>query len=49
VINFLSVRLTQAINLGRLNSAFGDPIGDFNGSSVSAGFALGATMRFVSA
>ena len=46
VINFLSVRLTQAINLGRLNSAFGDPIGDFNGSSVGAGFALGALYEF---
>ena len=46
MINFLSVRLTQAINLGRLNSAFGDPIGDFNGSSVSAGFALGALYEF---
>jgi long-chain fatty acid transport protein len=42
VIDFLSARLTQAINLGRLSSAFGDPIADFNGSSVGAGFVLGA-------
>ena len=46
VINFLSVRLTQAVNLGGLSSAFGDPIADFNGSSVGAGFALGALYEF---
>ena len=46
VINVLSVRLTQAVNLGGLSSAFGDPIADFNGSSVGAGFALGALYEF---
>ena len=46
VINFLSIRLTQAVNLGGLSSAFGDPIADFNGSSVGAGFALGALYEF---
>ena len=46
VINFLSIRLTQAVNLGGLSSAFGDPIADFNGSSVGAGFALGALYQF---
>ena len=46
VINFLSVRLTRAVNIGRLSSAFGDPIANFNGSSVGAGFALGALYEF---
>ena len=46
VINFLSARLTQAVNLGGLSSAFGDPMADFNGSSVGAGFALGALYEF---
>jgi long-chain fatty acid transport protein len=45
VINFLSARFTQAVNLGPL-SAFGDPTSDFNGSSVGAGFALGALYEF---
>ena len=46
VINFLSVRLTQAVNLGGLSSAFGDPTAKFSGSSVGAGFALGALYEF---
>ena len=47
LINFLSIRLTQAVNLGGLSSAFGDPIADFNGGSVGAGFALGALYEFM--
>ena len=46
VINFLGVRLTQAVNLGGLSSAFGDPMAEFNGSSVGAGFAFGALYEF---
>jgi long-chain fatty acid transport protein len=46
VINILSVRLTRAVNLGRLSSAFGDPVADFKGSSVGAGFVLGALYEF---
>jgi long-chain fatty acid transport protein len=46
VINVLSVRLTQAVNLGRLSSTFGDPMAEFNGSSVGAGFAIGALYEF---
>jgi len=46
VINFLSVRLTQAVNLGRLSSVFGDPIAEFKGSSVGAGFTLGTLYEF---
>ena len=45
VIDFLSARLTQAVNLGPL-SAFGDPIADFNGNSVGAGFIVGALYEF---
>ena len=33
VINFLSVRLTQAVNLGGLSSAFGDPMADSVGAA----------------
>ena len=46
VINFLSARFTRAVNLGQLSSTFGDPIGDFKGSSVGAGFTLGALYEF---
>ena len=46
VIDLLSVRLTKAVNLGRLSSAFGDPIASFGGSSVGAGFTLGALYEF---
>jgi long-chain fatty acid transport protein len=46
VISFLSARLTQAVNLGRLSPAFGDPIADFNGSSLGAGFTLSALYEF---
>jgi long-chain fatty acid transport protein len=46
VINFLSARFTRAVNLGRLSSTFGDPIAEFKGSNVGAGFALGALYEF---
>jgi long-chain fatty acid transport protein len=45
VIDFLSARLTQAVNLGPL-SAFGDPTADFNGNTVGAGFTVGALYEF---
>jgi long-chain fatty acid transport protein len=46
VINIISARLTQAINLGPLSSRVGDPIADFGGSGVGAGFALGMLYEF---
>lgn len=45
VINFLSVRLMQAVNLGPLSSAFGDPVAAFNGSSVGVGSHLARFMN----
>ncbi|MGE4047455.1 MAG: OmpP1/FadL family transporter [Acetobacteraceae bacterium] len=42
VLDVLSTRLTQAINLGPLNTAFGDPVAGFNGSSAAFGFVIGA-------
>jgi long-chain fatty acid transport protein len=45
VVNILSTRLTQAVNLGPL-SAFGDPTAEFSGSHVGAGFILGAMYEF---
>jgi len=46
VIDILSTRLTQAVNLGPLSSAFGDAMADFRGSSVGAGFTIGALYEF---
>jgi long-chain fatty acid transport protein len=46
VISILGVRQTQAVNLGPLSARFGDPVADFNGTSVGVGFALGALYEF---
>jgi long-chain fatty acid transport protein len=46
VVNLLSTRLTEAVNLGPLRARFGDPTADFSGSHVGAGFVLGAMYEF---
>lgn len=45
VVNVLSTRLTQAVNLGPL-STLDDPTAEFSGSHTGAGFILGAMYEF---
>ena len=44
VVNYIHTRLTQAINLGAINSRVGDPVADLRGENTSAGFV--ASVRF---
>ncbi len=42
VFDYLSTRVTQAINTGPTAALTGDPVGDVHGSDISAGFNIGA-------
>ena len=46
VVNYIHTRLTQAINLGAVNSVAGDPVADVRGENWSAGFVASALYQY---